>query len=60
MNQEGLLEIFDLKGEKFCNIKLPSNNTVQEIELSLPTTGLFQCIIRSGMENAGRKVLVIE
>ncbi len=58
-NKSGKLEIFDMNGRRVYEMRLPPWSTLQQIDVSFLSGGVYNCIITSGGFRAGKKLVVI-
>ncbi len=58
-NKAGLLEVFDLSGQRVYSQKLPPWSTLQFVQLPELSSGLYTCVIRSGNEKTAKKLVVM-
>ncbi|MBP7167519.1 MAG: T9SS type A sorting domain-containing protein [Bacteroidia bacterium] len=58
-NKAGVLEVFDLTGQRVFNQQLPPWSTLQFVQLPELSSGLYTCVIRSGNEKTAKKLVVM-
>ncbi len=58
-NKAGVLEVFDLTGQRVYSQQLPPWSTLQFMQLPELSSGLYTCVIRSGNEKTTKKLVVM-
>ncbi len=58
-NKAGVLEVFDLTGQRVYSQQLPPWSTLQFVQLPEMSSGLYTCVIRSGNEKTAKKLVVM-
>ncbi len=58
-NKAGVLEVFDLTGQRVYSQQLPPWSTLQFVQLPELSNGLYTCVIRSGDEKTAKKLVVM-
>ncbi len=58
-NKAGVLEVFDLTGQRVYSQQLPPWSTLQFVQLPELSIGLYTCVIRSGNEKTAKKLVVM-
>jgi DNA-binding beta-propeller fold protein YncE len=58
-NKAGVLEVFDLTGQRVCSQQLPPWSTLQFVQLPELSNGLYTCVIRSGNEKTAKKLVLM-
>ncbi|MBP7166234.1 MAG: T9SS type A sorting domain-containing protein [Bacteroidia bacterium] len=58
-NKAGLLEVYDLTGQRVYSQQLPPWSTLQFVQLPELSSGLYTCVIRSGNEKTAKKLVVM-
>ncbi len=58
-NKAGVLEVFDLTGQRVFSQQLPPWSTLQFVQLPELSNGLYTCVIRSGNEKTTKKLVVM-
>ncbi|MFN8152714.1 MAG: T9SS type A sorting domain-containing protein [Bacteroidia bacterium] len=59
-NKAGVLEVFDLTGQRVFSQQLPPWSTLQFLQLPELSNGLYTCVIRSGNEKTAKKLVVMK
>jgi hypothetical protein len=58
-NKAGVLEVFDLTGQRVYSQQLPPWSTLQFVQLPELSSGIYTCVIRSGNEKTAKKLVVM-
>ncbi|MBL7914550.1 MAG: T9SS type A sorting domain-containing protein [Bacteroidia bacterium] len=58
-NQPGAFEIYNITGQLVYRMNLPQWSTMQFIQLPEFSNGVYSCVIKSGYERAGKKLVVV-
>ena len=58
-NKAGVLEVFDLTGQRVYSQQLPPWSTLQFVQLPELSNGLYTCVISSGNEKTAKKLVVM-
>ena len=58
-NKAGVLEVYDLTGQRVFSQQLPPWSTLQFVQLPELSSGLYTCVIRSGNEKTAKKLVVM-
>ncbi len=59
-NQPGLFEVYDITGQLVYKMHLPPWSTFQYVHLPELSNGVYTCVIKSGFERVGRKLVVLK
>ncbi len=58
-NNPGVFEVYDLTGRMVYKMDLPPWSTLQFIQLPMLSNGVYTCVIKSGFERVGKKLVVM-
>ncbi len=58
-NQPGVFEVYDITGQLVYKMNLPSWSTLQYVHLPELSNWVYTCVITSGFERVGRKLVVM-
>lgn len=58
-NKSGKLEVFDLNGRRVYEMRLPPWSTLQQVDVSFLSNGVYSCVVSSGGWRAVRKLVVV-
>jgi DNA-binding beta-propeller fold protein YncE len=58
-NQSGKLEVFDLNGRRVYEMRLPPWSTLQQMDVSFLSGGVYSCVVSSGGYREVRKLVVV-
>ncbi|MBK9638920.1 MAG: T9SS type A sorting domain-containing protein [Bacteroidetes bacterium] len=58
-NKPGGFEVYDMTGQLVYKMNLPSWSTLQMVKLPELSNGVYTCVVRSGYEWVGRKLVVV-
>ncbi len=58
-DQPGLFEVYDITGQLVYKMHLPPWSTLQYVHLPELSNGVYTCVIKSGFERVGRKLVVM-
>jgi len=59
-NKAGVFEVYDMTGQLVYKMNLPPWSTLQQIKLPELSSGVYTCVVRSGYERVGRKLVVMK
>ncbi len=59
-NKNGEFEVYDMKGQLVYRMNLPAWSTLQMVKLPELSNGVYTCVVRSGYEWVGRKLVVVK
>lgn len=59
-NKDGRLEVFDVNGRKVYSQSLPPWSTLQTLDVSFLSNGVYQCVVSSGVWRNVRKLVVVK
>jgi hypothetical protein len=58
-NKEGKLEIYDINGRRVYEMRLPPWSTLQQIDVTFLSSGVYSCVVSSGGYREVRKLVVV-
>ncbi|MBK7682020.1 MAG: T9SS type A sorting domain-containing protein [Bacteroidetes bacterium] len=58
-NKPGGFEVYDMTGQLVYKMNLPAWSTLQMVKLPELSNGVYTCVVRSGYEWVGRKLVVM-
>jgi len=59
-NKAGVFEVYNMTGQLVYKMNLPHWSTLQQIKLPELSSGVYTCVVRSGYERVGRKLVVMK
>jgi len=59
-NKAGVFEVYNMTGQLVYKMQLPPWSTLQQIKLPELSSGVYTCVVRSGYERVGRKLVVMK
>jgi hypothetical protein len=58
-NKPGIFEVYNITGQLVYRMNLPQWSTMQFIQLPELSNGVYTCVIKSGYERVGKKLVVV-
>ncbi|MBK9400698.1 MAG: T9SS type A sorting domain-containing protein [Bacteroidetes bacterium] len=58
-NKNGVFEVYNVIGQRVFEINLPAWSTLQFVKIPEMSNGVYTCVIRSGYERVGKKLVVM-
>ncbi len=58
-NKQGEFEVYDITGQLVYKMNLPPWSTLQYVHLPELSNGVYTCVIKSGFERVGKKLVVM-
>jgi hypothetical protein len=59
-NQSGLFEVLELTGKRVFSMPLPPWSTLQQVDVSYLSGGIYTAVVTSGWYRSARKVVVVK
>ena len=59
-NKNGVFEVYNMTGQLVYKMNLPPWSTLQFVKLPELSSGVYTCVIRSGYERVGKKLVVMK
>ena len=59
-NKAGVFEVYNVTGQLVYKMNLPPWSTLQFVQLPELSNGVYTCVVKSGYERVGRKLVVIK
>lgn len=59
-NKHGVFEVYNMTGQRVYEMNLPPWSTLQFVKLPELSNGVYTCVIRSGYERVGRKLVLMK
>jgi DNA-binding beta-propeller fold protein YncE len=58
-NKSGKLELFDINGRRVYEMNLPPWSTLQQLDVSFLSGGVYNCVIKAGEFRVNKKLVVV-
>ncbi|MBK7966104.1 MAG: T9SS type A sorting domain-containing protein [Bacteroidetes bacterium] len=58
-NKQGVFEVYNMTGQRVYEMNLPPWSTLQFVQLPELSNGVYTCVVRSGYERVGKKLVII-
>lgn len=58
-NKPGIFEVYNITGQLVYSMNLPQWSTMQLIQLPELSNGVYSCVVKSGYERVGKKLVVV-
>ena len=59
-NKQGVFEVYNMTGQRVYEMNLPPWSTLQFVQLPELSNGVYTCVVRSGYERVGRKLVILK
>ena len=59
-NKSGVFEVYNITGQLIYKMNLPPWSTLQFIQLPELSNGVYTCVVKSGYEKVGRKLVMLK
>jgi hypothetical protein len=59
-NKNGVFEVYNVTGQRVYEMNLPAWSTLQIVKIPELSNGVYTCVIRSGYERDGRKLVLMK
>ena len=59
-NKGGVFEVYNINGQRVYEMNLPPWSTLQFVQLPELSNGVYTCVIKSGYERVGRKLVLMK